>query len=128
MRILSVFAAGALLAVQTSAAGPDCRDPQDQATMNMCAARDFQAADGELNRTYGDVMRTLDDERFKAKLVVAQRAWIQFRDNQCNFESADNEGGSLHPLVFAACETRLTKARTKELQDILACWKDATKC
>jgi uncharacterized protein YecT (DUF1311 family) len=127
MRFLFAVAACAFFAGQAFAAD-ECRDPQDQNTMNICAERDFQAADGELNKAYGELMKTLDDEGFKTKLKLAQRAWIQFRNTECTFETADNEGGSIHPLVYAACETRLTKARTKQLRGYLICWKNADKC
>ncbi len=129
MRFLFAATACAFLAGQAFAADSlDCRDPMNQNTMNMCAERDFEAADRELNKVYGEVMKALDDESYKAKLKLAQRAWIQFRDTECTFETAENEGGSIHPLVYAGCETRLTKARTKELRDYLVCFKDAEKC
>jgi uncharacterized protein YecT (DUF1311 family) len=127
MRLLLAAAACACLAGQAFAAD-DCRDPMNQSTMNMCAQRDFEAADGELNKVYGELMKALDYESYKTKLKLAQRAWIQFRDTECTFETAENEGGSIHPMVYAGCETLLTKARTKQLRDYLVCWKDADKC
>ncbi|NIA52950.1 DUF1311 domain-containing protein [Massilia sp. TW-1] len=35
-------------------------------------------------------------ERDLDKLVAAQRAWIAFRDRDCDFAASDVEGGSMH--------------------------------
>ena len=126
--IRSLILALPLILVAASAAGIDCKNAMDQNTMNMCADRDYQAADKKLNMVYAKVMTALDDAVTKAKLKTAQRAWIQYRDTECTFETAENEGGSIHPLVYSGCLTRQTTARTKELQTYLACFKDADKC
>ncbi|MGF6603930.1 uncharacterized protein YecT (DUF1311 family) [Paraburkholderia sp. GAS448] len=34
------------------AADVDCRNPLDQASMNVCAERDFKVSDRKLNETY----------------------------------------------------------------------------
>lgn len=106
----------------------DCRNAMSQSAMNICADQDFQAADARLNAVFGRLMAAFGDEAFRAKLKTAQRAWIQFRDNECTYETADNEGGSIHPMVYAGCLARLTKDRTRALEAQLACWKNAEKC
>ena len=126
--MLRYLAAAALLAAAASAQTLDCREPVDQHTMNKCAWRDFDVADKNLNTVYRRVMQATGDESTRTKLRLAQRAWIQFRDSQCTFENVDNEGGSIYPMVFTGCKTRLTKARTKELADYLACLKNADNC
>jgi uncharacterized protein YecT (DUF1311 family) len=73
-------------------------------------------------------MAVMDDEGYRAKLRTAQRNWIQYRDNECTFETADNEGGSIHPMVYAGCLTRLTKERTRALETHLSCWKNGEGC
>jgi uncharacterized protein YecT (DUF1311 family) len=124
----SLFLALPLVLVAASAADIDCKNAMDQNTMNRCAGEDYQAADRKLNDVYSKVMTALDDAGYKAKLKSAQRAWIQYRDTECIFEVAENEGGSIYPLVYSGCLTRLTNARTKELQLYLTCFKDADKC
>jgi uncharacterized protein YecT (DUF1311 family) len=126
--IRSLILALPLVLVAAPAADIDCNNAMDQNTMNMCADKDYQAADKKLNDVYGKVMAALDDAGYKAKLKTAQRAWIQYRDTECTFEVAENEGGSIYPLVYSGCLTRLTNARTKELQTYLDCFKDADKC
>ncbi len=108
--------------------GIDCNHAITQIDMDMCAHKDYQAADKKLNDVYRAVMAALDDAGYQAKLKTAQRAWIQFRDTECTFEVAQNEGGTIYPMVYTGCVTKLTEARTKELQAYLACWKNADKC
>jgi uncharacterized protein YecT (DUF1311 family) len=126
--IRSLFLALPLVLVAASAADIDCNNAMDQNSMNMCADKDYQAADKKLNDVYGKLATALDDAGYKAKLKTAQRAWIQFRDTECTFEVAENEGGSIYPLVYSGCLTRVTGARTNELQAYLVCFKDADKC
>ena len=104
----------------------ECRDPMDQNTMNRCADEDFQVADKALNDMYKKVVAGQEGET--AKLKAAQRAWIAFRDAECTFQTAENEGGSIHPMVYAGCLTRLTKERTRQLNDYLECRMNAEKC
>ena len=94
----------------------DCKNAMVQHDMNICADRDYQAADKKLNAVYAKVSA---DEEGKDKLKTAQRAWIVFRDAECTFETAESEGGSIHPLEYSMCLTALTKARTKQLGDYL---------
>ncbi|MGC9953534.1 MAG: lysozyme inhibitor LprI family protein [Rhizomicrobium sp.] len=106
----------------------DCNNAMTQMDMNFCADKDYQAADNKLNDVYRKVMKALDDKAYQAKLKTAEKAWIQYRDAQCTFEDAQNEGGSIYPMEYSGCITRLTDARTKELQTYLDCWKNADKC
>jgi len=126
--LLCMAAFTALLAGVAQAESPGCREARDQASMNRCAEEEFQAADRELNDAYGRLMAALNDEGRRDKLRSAQRAWIRFRDSKCRYESADNEGGSIYPLVYAGCLTRLTRVRSKELNDDLVCWRNGEKC
>jgi uncharacterized protein YecT (DUF1311 family) len=123
-----LFIAAALLAVPALAADAGCDDAKSQSEMNICADQAYRAADAKLNAAYAKLMGALGNDGFKTKLKAAQRAWVQFRDTECTYETADNEGGSIHPMVYAGCLTRLTTARTKELDALLVCWKDAEKC
>ncbi|MDE2631298.1 MAG: DUF1311 domain-containing protein, partial [Alphaproteobacteria bacterium] len=57
--------------------GIDCNHAITQIDMDMCAHKDYQAADKKLNDVYRAVMAALDDAGYQAKLKTAQRAWIQ---------------------------------------------------
>jgi uncharacterized protein YecT (DUF1311 family) len=127
-----VLAIPLVLLAASAAAGDadaiDCNNAMTQNDMNICADKDYQAADKKLNDVYRKVAAALDDANYKAKLKSAEKAWIQYRDTECTFEVAQNEGGTIYPMEYSGCITRLTGARTKELQAYLACFKDAEKC
>jgi uncharacterized protein YecT (DUF1311 family) len=127
MKTVLAFAA-ILFATAAAADDIDCHKAMTQSAMNICADRDFRAADAKLNAAYAKLMAALDDAGFKTKLKTAQRAWISFRDSECTFETADNEGGSIHPMVYSGCLTRLTKERIKALEQHLTCFNNAETC
>lgn len=98
---------------------PDCSDPQTQSDMNVCAAEDAEAADKDLNAQYKDTMAALDNDAFETirdRLRKAQRAWIAFRDAQCEAEAAIMEGGSGAPQLLYSCKAEVSRARTGQLK------------
>ncbi|MDR3526498.1 MAG: lysozyme inhibitor LprI family protein [Rhizomicrobium sp.] len=123
---LALFFVAALLTAPAMA--QDCKNAMSQSEMNICADQDYQKADKALNTAYSKLLTALDDAGFKAKLRATQRSWISYRDNECIFETADNEGGSIHPMVYAGCLTRITKERTKAIEALTACQKNAETC
>jgi uncharacterized protein YecT (DUF1311 family) len=97
----------------------DCKNAVVQYEMNVCSYRDYQAADGKLNRIYKKVLAASENEAAAANLKAAQRAWIAFRDAECIFEANPEEGGTIRPLLENMCLTKLTNARTEQLGDAL---------
>jgi uncharacterized protein YecT (DUF1311 family) len=75
-----VLLIAALVALPTSNA-----NAQSQAEMNCQAAKDFEKADTELNRTYAALMAKVPDAEGKRKLKESQRAWLVFRDAEAAF-------------------------------------------
>lgn len=107
----------------------DCKSPQTQLAMNICAGRDFEAADATLNTEYAkarNYMKSIDgnlpaQEKGAAKaLLEAQRAWITYRDLACTAEGFVVKGGSMEPMVISECKTRLTRHRIDDLQQLIA--------
>jgi uncharacterized protein YecT (DUF1311 family) len=104
-----------------SAAAEDCPD-QTQQGLNQCAEASYERADKALNEAYHEVAERLRDDPATMKLlVVAQKAWLAFRDAECTFANAPNAGGSIYPMVRAGCLERMTKIRTKALSEYLDC-------
>jgi uncharacterized protein YecT (DUF1311 family) len=91
---------------------------QNQQELNMAAGQEYQDADKELNRVYKELMGKLDQPG-KRKLIAAERAWIKFRDAECDFRSFDNLGGTIYPMVYAGSAAALTRERTAQLQEML---------
>lgn len=127
---LATLMLAAPLFVSTARAADDCANAQDQATMNECAGKDFNAADKKLNDAYKQIEGRLKDDAASKKLLVdAQRAWIAFRDAECNFQGGPRaEAGSMYPMVVASCQAALTNGRLKDLQGYLNCTDADTDC
>jgi len=97
-----------------------CANAQTQVDMNECQGREYKKADAALNAVYKQLMaKTQDDAGELAALKAAQQAWIKFRDADCEFESYENKGGTIYPLVYSGCLTTLTQERTKQLRQLL---------
>lgn len=109
---LAVFACDA----QATEPRIDCKNAMAQQDMNICADRDFQAADRALNAAYRKLTAGLDAHE-KELLVAAQRAWIAFRDKECTYYASQSEGGSIYPLLYSGCLRELTNARTRQIND-----------
>lgn len=97
---------------------PNCQNPQTQTELNICATRDAQAADQQLNQVYEEVRAKLDGTS-ETQLVNAQLAWIEFRDLTCAYERDRFSGGSAAPMVHEQCIARVTRQRTQDLQNYL---------
>ena len=121
-----------ILALLMLAAVPlDCDDPITQIDMTMCAQAAFERADAELNKAWKPAyaeMQRLDREYqtagegllgYAPALLASQRAWIAYRDAQCEVESQENRGGSGQPMVYSLCKERLTQERTMFLRGLL---------
>ena len=111
-----------------SANEPDCRDPQTQTEMNICAGIDYRAADRELNDVYGrvrQIVREQDDalpanlRGIEKTLIEGQRGWIAYRDGHCGVVGAEARGGTMESLLVSSCMADLTRKRTTELQSLL---------
>ncbi|HBF31557.1 lysozyme inhibitor LprI family protein [Rhizobium sp.] len=109
------------------AVGPklDCNNAQTQSDMNQCAADDLANADKALNAQWKLTRAVLVDadtnldaaqKGGEKALLKAQRAWIDYRDGQCEAEGFSVRGGSMEPMMVASCKARLTEVRTKELK------------
>ncbi|MBT9446181.1 MAG: DUF1311 domain-containing protein [Hyphomonadaceae bacterium] len=81
----------------------------------LCYNRLFTAWDGLLNASFRELSRTGVLERRDARnLQSAQRAWIKFRDEDCDFY-AGVWPGSRPPGQLAACRHRETRERAAVL-------------
>ena len=88
--------------------------------MNVCSFRDYLRADIELNRVWNAATGRLEHhQKVFASLLAGQRAWLTYRDKQCDVWAKWYEGGTIVPLTVNSCLTDITKFRTKELSQLL---------
>lgn len=100
-------------------------DPQgSQTEINACAGSEFGRADAELNRVWQAIQaKYADQPQFLAKLKVAQRAWLGFRDAEmaarfplASGEQASVRYGSVLPMCESQFKAELTRQRTAQLK------------
>lgn len=105
----------------------DCGNAISTFELNACADKDFNAADAALNSTYQKALKAIpeiateapyDAKGWEAALRASQRAWVAYRDAECNNHTAMFwTGGTGATGEILGCMTEKTKARTKELSE-----------
>jgi uncharacterized protein YecT (DUF1311 family) len=105
----------------------DCSKAEAQTDLNICAARDFDTADKALNAQYKKTRAAMvaidgdldsDIKGAEKALVKAQRAWVDYRDGECEAAGFQARGGSMEPMLVSGCKADLTKKRTSELKEL----------
>ena len=93
---------------------------QTQMDLNQQAGAALKDADRQLNAVYTKLRTRLGPES-RARLQAAEEAWIRFRDRECAFIGAPTAGGSIHGMIVAQCQARLTLVRVKDLEAQFNC-------
>jgi uncharacterized protein YecT (DUF1311 family) len=124
---LSVVILTTLISGTALAQDADCKNPQTQTDMTQCEQLRQGDADDALNAQYKktraaavETDRNLDADQKGAEkaLVKAQRAWVDFRDAECEVAGFAMRGGSGEPMLVAGCTADLTDKRTAELKEL----------
>ena len=101
-----------------------CKNPTSTLEINECAQREYKARDRDLNETYKSLIGSLKPEdagdttdyaAVKAQLVLAQKAWVAFRDADCGALRKYYEQGTIRTAMHLGCLIEHTAQRTKEL-------------
>jgi len=100
---------------------------QSQMDLNQQAGSALQDADRQLNAVYTKLRTRLGPES-RARLQAAEEAWIRFRDRECAFIGAPTAGGSIHGMIVAQCQARLTLVRVKDLEAQVNCQEGDLSC
>jgi uncharacterized protein YecT (DUF1311 family) len=108
----------------TSTTGIDCQTAASTPAVELCASRDYRAADLRLNEVYRAVVACIDKAdvppearaKWHDALVDAQRRWIAFRDAECALTGYEWYGGTGRAGAETICMTQLTKSRIEALQ------------
>ncbi|HXW72352.1 MAG TPA: lysozyme inhibitor LprI family protein [Methylocella sp.] len=103
----------------------------DNAGMKECTNKAYFEADKVLNKTYLSIAEALrvkvpgdselDDQKEELKrLLASERAWILYRDAECQLQGVAMLGGSGEGLVIGGCLYSLTQKRARDLEDLFA--------
>jgi uncharacterized protein YecT (DUF1311 family) len=109
-----------------------CPEAKSQADLNECYANLYQSADTQLNATYNNIVGFMKKNLLVAqhdnnsallthnqtsltKLLAAQRAWLAYRDANCDSVKFQYDGGSIQPMIWAQCMADTTQQRLTTL-------------
>lgn len=125
------FAAGlcGLLWLGGTGAGQAAENPCADATTTVeirgCLDKAYTRADAELNTVWKRVMAQVgsadylpakEQKAWKEVLLESQRAWIKFKENDCDAAGFEWYGGTGAPGAIMSCLLEHTEARTKDLK------------
>lgn len=93
-----------------------CIDAQtDPATTQACLSKELTTADAALNAAYQGVLKDLAGNTARLDMLkAAQRAWVDFRDKDCQW-SASQFGGVTAGMAVVSCKVSKTLCRKYEL-------------
>lgn len=117
-----VLLASGIGTARAGAAG-DCSNEVTQTDLNICFDKLFRRADAELNRVYAQVRGKISPAG-QSMLRDVERAWLDYRDKECEFETAGSAGGSIRPMLVSQCLAALTNRRIRELETQRDCKDD----
>lgn len=96
------------------------RNPNNPGVSN-CTVIAIAAANRRLNEVYTAALNKLNqpgptyNSEIPKRLIAAERAWIAFRDAECNYKSTIALGGTGEGYAFVACRYEQTKSRVRAL-------------
>ena len=120
---MSVIIAALLLAAGNPCEGSTTRD------VEQCLATDLARADAELNRYYAAGTKRLTEQKDTAalaKLRTAERAWIAYRDAECDAVYESWSQGTIRGAMNLGCRIALAKARTATIWRNWLTYADST--
>ncbi len=103
---------------------PDCDGNNMELT--QCVWDAYKKADAELNSVWKQVIATIKPDDFlpadaarewKDDLLASQRAWITFKEKDCDAVAFEWYGGSGANMAVGDCLYGHTVARTKDLKE-----------
>ena len=123
MRLLLSFIT--LVCASSFAHAIDCNKALNTMEINECASIEQQKVEAKLNQVYQRVLKGMEkdyasDGNFadmKKSFVNAQRAWIKFREADCDAVYQKNIGGTIRNLVHITCMQSHAKKRMEQLEE-----------
>ncbi|MGD1898700.1 MAG: lysozyme inhibitor LprI family protein [Phormidesmis sp.] len=91
-----------------------CADPVTQLDFTLCARQAYEQTDQALNQVYQALSDQLSNTAAEL-LTDTELAWIDFRDQECDFISSQFAGGSIEPSVRLECLASRSRTRSEEL-------------
>lgn len=107
-----------------SALALDCNKAITTPEINQCAKIEQDKIEAKLNKIYQRVLKTLDKpdteieyySKMKESLIAAQRAWVKFREADCDAVFEKNASGTIRTVMYIECMQARAEQRIKELE------------
>lgn len=103
-----------------------CSKKNETQSIDSCYAKLKNDTERRLNDEYAAFKKRIIEnystdkgmaERYSSELLLAQRNWLRYRDQQCSMESLFADSGSqANATLFNKCISRLDEQRIKEMQ------------
>lgn len=114
----SLLASAVVYGEEAQQSYDDCQQSAVTTTdIVACITEAFEREDQRLNDNYQQLRSQLSDPR-KEQLLTAQRAWIAYKEANCDFY-ADPEGGTLARISANSCVLTETTHRADELEELM---------
>jgi uncharacterized protein YecT (DUF1311 family) len=99
----------------------ECMQKSDGVTVAMleCKGQEISIQDQRLNYAYQKIFKK-SSPKFKSLLRAAQRAWLKFKDAECEMRAAPENGATMGLLILSNCRLTATAKRANELESFLA--------
>lgn len=106
-------------------AKPDCKNATFTPDINQCAQIELDSVEKKLNETYRKVLKSLNrpDEgamfysEIKSKLIDAQKAWVVFRQKDCDAYLTLNASGTIRTIMYIGCMQTHAEKRIKDISE-----------
>lgn len=103
----------------------DCSKAFSTPDIDQCAAIELDKAEISLNQAYQRLVKQLTKPdtaqdnytEYRKKLLSAQRAWIKFREADCDTQYAMHSSGTIRNAIYLGCKQQRAEQRIKELNN-----------
>ncbi len=103
----------------------DCTKTITTQDVNECALIDQKKVEAKLNKVYQRVLKSLDKpdvplepySEMRQSLIAAQRAWVKFREADCEAVYQKYVSGTIRTVMYIGCIQSHAEKRIKELED-----------
>ena len=82
-----------------------------------CVEHRILKGDRQIEGLNSSISAGLANARMQRQFVTAHRAWLTYRNVDCESRSSIYEGGTLRPLASAECDVDRNKQRIQDLRE-----------
>lgn len=102
----------------------DCKNAITTPDANECASQDQHRVERRLNVVYQKLLKRLrepdatdeENSEIRQKVITAQKAWVVFREADCDAQYEMYKTGTVRTVIYIACMRAHAERRIKELE------------